>query len=362
MPADTTTQPRSGDAIPTGETLAELLDERGMTQTDLAARLGVSVKHVNGIVRRGDPLSAEVALGLEKVFGVSATFWITREAHYRATLAHIEEARSLEDDLEWARSFPIRELTRRGYLPGGVEGAALVAAVLRFLGIADRAVWPIAGAAYRKSAVFTSDEHALAAWLRAGEIRANRIPCAPYDRDRFRRVLHEVRPLTRLEPREWHPRLVEACAEVGVAVVIEDTFPRARVNGAARWLTPSKALIQLNLRHRWEDIFWFTFFHEAGHVLLHRKKAIFVEATARSDDAEHARREDEANRFAAGILIPREHESELRSLSLGDITAFADRLDIAPAIVVGRLQHDGHFRHSVGNGLRRRLALPSQAG
>jgi HTH-type transcriptional regulator / antitoxin HigA len=350
--ARTTFQPDY--AVPPGETVAELLDERGMTQTDLAARLGVSLKHVNGIVKRGEAISAEVALGLEKVFGVSATFWITRDAHYRATLAALEEARELENDLDWAKAFPVKDLKSRGYLPADAQGAALVGAILRFFGVADRRVWSPPAVTYRNSTKFESDEYALAAWLRVGEIRAGEIDCAPYDRPRFQKVLRDVRPLTRLDPQDWYPRLVSMCSDAGVAVVIEDTFPRCRANGATRWLSPSKALIQLSLRYRWEDVFWFTFFHEAGHLILHSKKAIIVE-TGKPPDGAAAPMEDEADRFASRTLVPVKHEPELRGLNVGGIPAFAERLGIAPAIIVGRLQHEGRLGYNVGNNLRRRL-------
>src|SRR6266508_1436151 len=121
-----------------------------------------------------------------------------------------------------------------------------------------------------------------------------------------------MRGLTRLEPSEWQPELVRICATAGVAVVILDTFHGARANGATRWLSPTKALIQMSLRYRWEDIFWFSFFHEAAHILLHRKKHIFLEGIGASSDEDQDResqaREEEADRFAARILIPPEHD------------------------------------------------------
>ena len=124
-------------------------------------------------------------------------------------------------------------------------------------------------------------------------------------------ALEEARGLTRLEPEEWEPRLVQMCADAGVAVVIVGTFRKARANGATRWLASTKALIQLSLRYAWEDIFWFTFFHEAAHVVLHRRKDVFVdkdlfiETTGRKgagpSEPGEQRLEDEANRFAARI-------------------------------------------------------------
>ena len=70
-------------ASPPGDTLADLLDEQGMTQTELAERLGVTLKHVNRVIKGAATISADLALGLEKVFGASAAFWMTREAHYQ---------------------------------------------------------------------------------------------------------------------------------------------------------------------------------------------------------------------------------------------------------------------------------------
>jgi HTH-type transcriptional regulator / antitoxin HigA len=346
---------------PPGETVADLLEQAAMTQTELAQRLGVSLKHTNQVVKGAASISAELALGLEKVFGVSADFWLNRESLYRAEIARREEARELTSALAWAKSFPINELRLRGLISSTGEGAELVGDLLRFFGVASPKIWADPVAAYRKSLRFESDPKALATWLRAGELEAATIDSEPFDSDRFQEALQEVRMLTRLKPSEWQPKLVRICATAGVAVVILDTFHGARANGATRWLSPTKALIQMSLRYRWEDIFWFSFFHEAAHILLHRKKHIFVEGVDASggqgkDPRSHAW-EKEADRFAARILIPPEHEVELRRLTLTDIPEFAERLGIAPGIVVGRLQHERLIPNHRGNELRHRLAF-----
>jgi Zn-dependent peptidase ImmA (M78 family) len=121
------------------------------------------------------------------------------------------------------------------------------------------------------------------------------------------------------------------------------------VCGATRWLTPEKALIQLSLRYRSDDHLWFTFFHEAAHILLHGKRAVFVESQGASakaslvDKVKRRAEEDEANRFAGDILIPLTQYSALlkaQTFSAAAIKAFADQIGIAPGIVLGRLQHD----------------------
>lgn len=344
-------------ASPPGDTLADLLEERSMTQTELAERLGVSLKHVNRVIKGAASVSAELALGLEKVFGASAGFWMTREAQYQADKARLEQRREFAGALDWAKSFPLAELRRRGLLPRGGEGPELVEHVLAFLGIAHPDQWRDPQVAYRKSQKFESDEFALSAWLREGEIQATEIMCAPYDEGEFLDALQDIRGLTRLSPDKWWPALQERCAAAGVAVVVVDTYKGAKANGATRWLAPDKALIQLSLRYGWEDVFWFSFFHEAGHVVLHRKKDVFVELNAKDQSIDPAEQELEkqADRFASRTLIPPPHDRRLVTLTLAEVPAFARTLGIAPAIVVGRLQHDGALPWSKGNHHRRRL-------
>jgi HTH-type transcriptional regulator/antitoxin HigA len=332
-----------------------------MTQTELARRLGVSLKHVNQVIKGAASISAELALGLEKVLGVSAAFWLNRESLYQADIARIGERRALERAIGWSERFPVAEMKKRRLLPSRATGVDLVAALLQFFGIASAERWSDPTVAFRKSLKFESDPYALSAWLRLGELEAESIECEPFDPDQFVAALEVARRLTRLRVKDWHPRLIETCAKAGVAVVVVDTFQGARANGATRWLSPSKALIQLSLRHRWEDVFWFSFFHEAGHVLLHRKKEVFVEPPQhkprRRSTSDGLQPEQEADRFASRTLIPPKYDHILRRLTLSQVSAFAEQLDIAPAIVVGRLQHDELLPYTHGNKLRRRLAF-----
>ena len=353
-------------ASPPGDTLAELLDEHSMTQTELADRLGVTLKHVNRVVKGAASISAELALGLEKVFGAPASFWMTREAHYQADKARQEQRAAFAGALDWARRFPLQELRERGLIPQRAQGAELVEALLGFLGIAHPSQWQEPHVAYRKSQKFESDIYALAAWLREAERDAAAIECEPYDEDAFLGVLQNARSLTRREPEDWWPELQRLCATAGVAVVVIPAYHGAKANGATRWLAHDKALIQLSLRYRWEDIFWFSFFHEAGHVVLHRKKVrfadeieeeVFIEDVAAASDPRERRLEAQADRFAARTLIPPPHDRRLATLRLSEVQAFAQMLDVAPAIVVGRMQHEGLLEYKHGNDLRRRLKI-----
>jgi len=153
---------------------------------------------------------------------------------------------------------------------------------------------------------------------------------------------------------------VDLCAQAGVALVLVSEVKGARASGASRWVSPTKAIIQLSMRYRWEDHFWFSFFHEGAHIYLHGKRRAFVDLPAAPDEsaASNGGLELEANRFAQDILIPPSEAQELATLdSRSSIIDFAGRLNIPPGVVVGRMQRERHLPWHVFNDLRRRFVL-----
>ena len=193
----------------------------------------------------------------------------------------------------------------------------------------------------------------MAAWLRQGEQQAQGLRCAPYEPRRFRRLLGEIRGLTSRPPDVFQLELVRLCAESGVAVVFVPELPKLRISGAARWISPRKALIQLSLRYKTNDHLWFSFFHEAGHVLLHGKRSVFID-DGKGSDGEEA----EANTFAANLLVPPAIYGRLiatRPPSEPAVFQASKEAGVAPGIIVGRLQHDGLLRYDQMNHLKERF-------
>lgn len=345
------------EVSPAGETLADLLEDRRMKQVELATRTGKSPKHISEVVSGEASISPEFALALEMVFLVPAHFWLAREAKYQEFLARRHAAAQAAEQVEWARSFPINDLKRHGLIPSQARGAAVVDALLRFLGIASSGDFkPLALAmqpSFRRSRRLQGSWEALIAWLRWGEILAAHVTTEPYCASKFREVLPEIRALSLLPAEEFVAHLVKVCASAGVAVVFVPELRGTHASGATRWLCPDKALIQLSLRYRTDDMLWFSFFHEACHILRHSKKATIFEDSGQDDDAMEA----EADGFAADTLIaPRDYKRfARRHLSGEEVLAFAAQQGIAPGIVVGRLQHDGWLPHTHMNDLKRTL-------
>lgn len=342
-------------AVPPGETLEETLEALEMSQAELARRTGLTPKTINQIIKGTAPITPETALAIEKATGVRARFWNNLQANYQEALTRIAEKAALVNEVDLLDQLPVKELIKRGAIVETSDKADLLGRIFSFFGVADRqsweAVWLEPAAAFKQSEKLKTHPGAVATWLRLGDLEATEIECAEFSKDQFRGALEAIREVTRDDVASYAPRMVDLCAESGVALVFIPEIPGARAWGATRWATPTKAVIQLSLRYKWEDHFWFSFFHEAGHLLLHGKRETFVDS-----DGGDTKLEEEANRFAARILIPRQHEPELAQLRThAQITAFAERVGLHPGIVVGRLQRERIIDWSVGNRLRRRL-------
>lgn len=347
---------------PPGDILLETLEERGMTQAELAERMGRPRKTINEIIRGKTAITPETALQIERVLGPPAGFWNNYEQLYRQHLAQMKERRLLESQVDWLQGFSIKVMIERGWIQSSNDEVSQLRGLLNFLGVASpeqgETVWKRSLVAFRKARTFQGNVKDLSAWLRRGEIQAQNIYCQPYEAESFRQALNNIRDLTLTPPEVFQPELIRLCASTGVTVAFVPQLPESRVSGATRWLASDKALIQLSLRYKTDDQLWFTFFHEAGHILLHGKRDVFLE----DDDMDDDDKEQQADDFAAKILIPPSYltgflrRRKRRHLSHEAIKAFAQKLGIAPGIIVGRLQHEGYLPFTHGNRLKRRLA------
>jgi len=337
-------------AIPPGETLRDLLAEMNLSQTELAARAGLSTKHVSQIMQGVAPITLETAIALDRITGVPARVWNRREADYREALLRSKPRVLTDDDKEWLKSLPLSELKKRECIPAEKDQGRLFDAVLSFFGVADRAaydrVWKAPVASFRRSGAYRSSPGSVVSWLRIAQLAAQDPKAEPYSASAFRRVLLQIRSLSK----DGDPnRIVEMCASAGVVVVFVPEVKGCRISGAAWWASPSRAVIALSDRYKKDDRFWFSFFHEAAHILLHSKKETFVDDGTDDDEIE-----EEANTFGADFLIPSEHRNRMfRFTTEREVKDFADEIGIAAGIVVGRLQHEHKWDWSQGNRLKR---------
>ena len=350
-----------------GETLAETLEELSMTQKQLSERTGRPLKTINEIIKGRAAITADTAIQLERATGVPASFWNSAQRRYEQFQAEQAEAVALQRDRAWLRRLPLKEVAALKWIPECSDPVEQLRALLDFFGVAGvgelERMWLKPRAAFRQSKAFQSKPFAVAAWLRAGERAANSVPTAPFDKTKFAQALREIRLLTAKTSGPVQQEVVTLCAGCGVAIVFVPEVSGTRAYGASRWLGPEKALIQLSLRGKTDDKLWFTFFHEAGHLLKHGRKDFFIEDDNDGTDPATRAKEREADTFASRLLIPPEEYAELlalRPLTASKIISFARKLGIAPGIVVGRLQHERIATFKQFNGLKRKVQFSEQ--
>ncbi len=342
-----------------GEILEETLDGRGIQKKDFADRCGLSAKHIHQIIGGEASVTPGTAILFERVLGIDSQIWNNLEANYRSFKARETAKQEAESLFKWSKKFPVKELVNRGFIEQPKNKSHAVEYLLSFFGVASIEAWNSKygsmAVSYRHSPSFDSEKEHLATWLRIGELLAQRINTKPYDRLRFKQVLSEIRSLTGRDPGEFEPKIKELCRQAGVAIIFVREFSKTHVSAATRWLGQEKALIQLSLRYKTNDHFWFSLFHEGAHILLHGKKSVFIDNSSDKSEAEV-----QADNFAANILIPPQRYRQFTGGGVfngGSISSFAESIGISPGIVVGRLQYDKKMGFDQFNHLKVRFEL-----
>jgi HTH-type transcriptional regulator / antitoxin HigA len=343
-----------------GDTISARLKTVGTTRSDFAWQIGFSEEQLSDLMAGRAEITAGVAKSLSTVLGGSIEFWQHRDAAYRKDAKRLAELIPVGVRKTWLRSLPINDMANFGWIQPSNDPIDKMAACMRFFNVATFECWEqqiksnVGQTNFRNSETFKSNPASVMAWLRIGEIQAQEIECASWNKDAFKQCLTEARSLTRLrDPAVFLPKLRALFAAAGVALVVARTPSRCHASGATKFLSRDKALILMSFRYLSDDHFWFTLFHEAAHLILHDNDKTYLEGDALC--AEEV--EKEANEFSQNLLIPQQFRSELAQTAITEkrILRLATRIGIAPGIVVGQLQHMGRVQHNYFNYLKRRF-------
>lgn len=337
--------------VPPGNTISDVLTERDMSKERFSQCLEEDMETVESLLLGNYRISPDLATKLKKVLGFTEKFWLDRDQIY------CDRAKALEE--EWVKRLPISEMRKRGLIRAG---ESLIQSCFEFFGIRSLSEWnlkyksQINTLAFRKSESFQTDGYSIAVWVRQAEILTNKYPVGDWNGDLFeQKIENEIKPLTRVkDPTDFLPKLIRICAQCGIKLAIVPQIGKSRASGATKFVD-KKALMILSFRYLTDDHFWFTFFHEAGHLILHSESILRVE----TDDRIHNDEETEANLFAEACLIPESLKNELYTLNSNKkkLVSFAMKAGISPGIVVGQLQFKGVIKHSYLNSYKRRYRI-----
>lgn len=339
-----------------GETLAEKMDEMGMGPKEFALRTGKPEKTIIAILKGDSPITPDMAVQFEAVTKIPANFWMNHQRNYDEYLARLRHQETLEEAISWVKLFPVADMIRNNWLPATPSGIERAAALLSFFGFANPSAWDEyylkreLKVAFRISLKLTKQPYAISAWLRQGELQAASLSAPTYSEKNFKSALDDIRSVMAVNPGDFFHQLQTMCLNAGVKVVYTPGLPKAPISGCSRWLNDTP-LIQLTNRYKRYDSFWFTFFHEAGHIIKHGKKDIFLEMDGYSDN--EPEKEKEADEFAASCILSKQQETEIVSnLPLQDleIKRFAARFNTHPSMIIGRLLYLGRISYKEGRG------------
>lgn len=350
------------EVFPPGDYIKEELEERGLTQRDLADILGRAPHTINSIISGKTGITADTARGLAAAFDTSPELWLNLESTWQLHRKPPTAESAVAHRASLYGKAPIRDMIKREWLTSTSDPVILEQQVCDFFGIASLDIepeyWPHAA---RKSTDYAGVEPELNAWLiRCRHVaRAQPLPVKGPEKSLFESFMGDLRTLCSDPDNVRH--VPDALSATGIRFVVVESLPKAKTDGVCFWLTEDEPAIALTLRMDRLDSFWFTLAHELAHVAnrdgVDSMPTIDEDLAGGGDDRPAA--EAAADRFAQDWLIPEAAVSDFVAERNGyytrsQILKFAESVDVHPAIVVGRLQHEGeipwsHFRNLIVN-------------
>lgn len=350
-------------AIHPGKTLEEKLKEMGMGVKEFAVRTSKPEKTIFAVLNGKSSITSDMAVAFESVTRIPAHFWLNKQRHYDEYCAREKRKEEFEEDAKWVKSFPLIQMSKLGWITytSKNKDEDKVNSLLSFFQVSSRKGWEDyylnkqLKVAFRISLRSTKNPYAVSAWLRQGEIQASLLKVGEYSEQRLKKSLSRMKDISFKQPDNFTSVLQKICAECGVKLVFTPSIIHAPINGSTRWIGENPC-IQMSDRFKRNDIFWFSFFHEVGHILLHGKKDIFLESIEYDD--RQMEKEKEADDFASKILLPQKEEEEIvrsGNYSKESICAYAAKFKTHPGIVLGRLQHKEIVAFKKYNELKKKI-------
>lgn len=332
---------------PPGDTIIDLMDEHGLSDEELSKKIGLSLVRGQQLLAGQIRLNEALATKLENLFSVSTDFWLKREEAYRQQIEYIQKV-----NFDWLDSLPVRDMMEFGWIPKATTRESKLKYCLSFFGINTvneffhkiNSDAPLV--AFRKSLNLKTEPIADLVWLTRAEKLSAQQRCATWDKEALLAILPELRKSTNeSDMRIFIPYISRLLASAGVSLVVLPTPRGCRASGATCFFTPDRATLIMSFRYLTDDHFWFTLFHEIGHLILHEAVRVRTE----DKDGLSTKEEKEADKFAVDVLIPEQYRKTLSSYSVRnwkEIVRMARTIGVSKGIVLGYLQHEGRIPFS----------------
>lgn len=325
-----------------GYYIKEIVEESGLTQEDFAKRLDTTPKNLSLLIRGEQSLSIDIALKLSRMLGTSVNYWLNLQNAYDSLIAEFKSQEELLKERKVFEAFDYKYFRENYGLPDlPRKKDEQIKALREFLKVATLTVLTKRDMAvnFRSSTVILEEASTVKAntMVQIATNKALEVNAPKFNKKKFEEAVQYALTLTKNHS-EFYPLIRKAFQEAGVIFVILPNISGSKINGATKKIGDN-IMLMVNDRRLNSDSFWFTLFHEIGHIINGDYGISF--------EKESGEQELAADLFAEDSLIPREkyHDFvESRRFELKDITSFAASIDRDPGIVLGRLQNDGLVR------------------
>ena len=281
-----------------GYYLKELVDDSGLTQEDFAKRLGTTPKNLSILIRGEQSLSIDIATKLSRMLGTTIAYWLNLQQAYDEKLAEIQSEEELKREREVFKLIDykyFRDHFKLPDLPRRVDEQ--IKCVREFLSISSLTVLEEKNLAvnFRSYSENLSRSNTVNAnaMVQIGINQTIKMEISKYNKKKFEKAVSFALTQTKNHS-GFLPVVKEAFGEADVALVALPNLRNSGVNGATKRVD-GKIMLMVNDRRHYADTFWFTLFHEIGHILNGDMGVSF-----------HDEAEDEADHYAQMKLIPQE--------------------------------------------------------
>ena len=336
-----------------GETLKEVMEDRNMSQQELAYRTGVTPKHISTVLNGEKNITSSFAKKLEYAFNIDAEFWMNLQSDYDNELLEFDELHNISaEDISIFKKLKddIAFIYKNNFLQRFSTLEEQILELRKYLNISELKSIPslVSSGAFRAQTSVNYDPYVLFVWQRICESLSEKAEATALSQADQRAKLSEICPkikeLSLLPQERFITKLQECLSSCGIAFVIAPSFKGAPVQGYIKTAQNGKTTICMTFRQKRADIFWFTLFHEIAHFINGDSKQKFIDF----ESTENAR-EIKADTFAQNTLIEKDAYQDFvskQNFSLSAIKEFSKRQNILPAILIGRMQNDKHLKWS----------------
>lgn len=340
-----------------GDSVRSHMQRQGISVEEVADKLEGGFHVLRGIFDGSIAIDEAMAKSLSAALGGTTSFWLKRQQKFESALDRAVQTAAFDETEQWLDLVPIPGPKVRGKITETKCKEEVKRRLIHF-NVATFKAWQTnygslrLDTRFRTSETFESKDRSVLLWLRRGELEADLVSTSRWDTNRLLEQLEAIRRLTRVShPARFLPKLRNLLAEAGVALAVVKTPKGCHASGASRLIAPDKAMILLSFRHRADDHFWFTLFHEIGHLVLHNADTFIDEEDTPETDAEQ-----EANDFARRWIIPEHLEAKFSNLpdDRRAIMRFSLEAGVSPGLIVGQMQHQGLVGHHHHSSLKRR--------